>query len=119
MTIGNEALIVLGNEVQLQQALTNLVGNSIKYTPPNGKVDVKIQAENGEFRFEVSDNGYGIPEDRQAKLFERFYRARTPGTEDIPGTGLGLSLVKTVIERHGGKVWFKSEEGKGSTFGCW
>jgi two-component system sensor histidine kinase VicK len=70
-------------------------------------------------QFEVEDNGYGIPTDRQAKLFQRFYRAKQPGTEDIPGTGLGLSLVKAVITRHGGDVWVRSVEGAGSTFGFW
>jgi signal transduction histidine kinase len=69
--------------------------------------------------FEVQDNGYGISEEKQARLFERFYRAQEPGTDHIPGTGLGLSLVKTVIERHGGEVWVRSKLGVGSTFGCW
>lgn len=108
-----------GNEVQLQQAFTNFVNNAVKYTPEGGDVYVRSRLEDGEFHFEVQDSGFGIPKDRQDKLFERFYRARTPGTEDIPGTGLGLSLVKSVIERHGGGVWFRSEEGNGSTFGGW
>jgi signal transduction histidine kinase/CheY-like chemotaxis protein len=116
--IAESDAVVLGNEIQLQQALTNLVGNAIKYTPLQGTVMVKCFVENDNLKFQVRDTGYGIPKDRQSRLFERFYRARTPGTEEIPGTGLGLSLVKTVIERHGGQVWFESEEGKGSTFGC-
>ncbi|MCI0710113.1 MAG: ATP-binding protein [Chloroflexi bacterium] len=117
--IGEEDAYIMGNELQLQQAFNNFINNAIKYTPEAGKVTVRGRVEDGEFHFEVEDNGYGIPKDRQDKLFERFYRARTPGTEDIPGTGLGLSLVKSVVQRHGGDVWFKSEEGKGSTFGIW
>lgn len=117
LNLTEERLPALGNEIQIRQAITNFVGNAIKYTPDEGEVVVEVKVEKGEFKFKVTDSGYGIPKDRQSKLFERFYRARTPGTEDIPGTGLGLSLVKTVIERHGGSVWFESEEGAGSTFG--
>lgn len=117
--IDDKSAIVLGSDVQLKQALTNLVGNGIKYTPEKGTVTVRSKIDRDKFHFEVTDTGYGIPKDRQPKLFERFYRANSPGTEDIPGTGLGLSLVKAVIERHGGEVWFTSEEGHGSTFGLW
>lgn len=111
--------IVKGSDTQLKQALTNFVGNAIKYTQEEGTIKVSSETKDNRFYFEVEDNGYGIPEDRQAHLFERFYRAHTPGTEHIEGTGLGLSLVKSVIERHGGEVWFQSEVGKGSTFGLW
>jgi two-component system OmpR family sensor kinase len=67
-------------------------------------------------RIEVQDNGVGIAKDAQAKLFTEFYRVKTRATGDITGTGLGLSLVKTIVEKHGGKVWVESEEDKGSTF---
>ncbi len=114
-----QSVLVSGSEIQLTQALTNLVGNAVKYTPDEGRVEVRSWVENGRFRFEVEDSGFGIPQDRQNALFQRFYRAQAPGTEDIPGTGLGLSLVKAVIERHGGAVYFTSTPGVGSTFGCW
>lgn len=110
--------LVVGSEIQLQQAYSNFIGNAIKYTPPEGEITVRGWIEDGHFMFEVEDNGYGIPADRQERIFERFYRAHAPGTEKITGTGLGLSLVKTVIERHGGEVWLRSEEGIGSVFGC-
>lgn len=93
------------------------MGNAIKYTPDEGEIDVKTRVENTMFHFSVKDTGYGIPEDQQARLFERFYRAKSRATEHIDGTGLGLSLVKSVIERHGGHVWFESKPGVGSTFG--
>ncbi|KAB2858749.1 MAG: GAF domain-containing protein, partial [Anaerolineae bacterium] len=114
-----QSVLVSGSEIQLTQAFTNLVGNAIKYTPDEGRVEVRSWVENGRFRFEVEDSGFGIPQDRQNGLFQRFYRAQAPGTEDIPGTGLGLSLVKAVIERHGGEVYFSSTPGVGSVFGCW
>jgi signal transduction histidine kinase len=110
---------VKGSETQLRQAIANLVGNAIKYTPDGGWVEVQLAAEGDRLAFKVEDNGFGISPPRQKRLFERFYRAQEPGTEHIGGTGLGLSLVKTVIERHGGGVWFESEPGVGSTFGFW
>ncbi|NDJ77135.1 MAG: GAF domain-containing protein [Chloroflexi bacterium] len=110
---------VFGSVTQLRQAITNLIGNAVKYTPDEGQIEVRFGYHNDRLQFSVEDNGYGISPERQARLFERFYRAQEPGTDMIPGTGLGLSLVKTVVERHGGQVWFESEPGAGSTFGFW
>lgn len=106
----------------LQQAVTNFVSNAIKYTPDGGTIQVKVYRGHSELpriHFEVLDNGLGIPEERQKRLFERFYRAKQEGTDHISGTGLGLSLVKTVVEQHGGDVYFASVSGEGSTFGFW
>ncbi len=108
-----------GSITQMRQAIANLVGNAIKYTPEHGQIEVELKGQGKRLHFEVRDNGYGISPERQARVFERFYRAQEPGTEHIGGTGLGLSLVKTVIERHGGAVWFESAPGAGSTFGFW
>lgn len=110
---------VFGHQTQLRQAISNLVDNAIKYTPEGGTVTVGLALQGGRFAFRVTDTGYGISPQRQLRLFERFYRALEPETDHIPGTGLGLSLVKTVIERHGGEVWFESTLGEGSTFGFW
>lgn len=110
---------VLGSATQLRQAVSNLIGNAIKYTPDKGTIQVRLMQKDKRLIFEVQDNGYGISKERQARLFSRFYRAREPGTDHIGGTGLGLSLVKTIIERHGGEVWVHSEPGIGSTFGFW
>ncbi len=110
---------VSGHPTQLRQAMTNLISNGIKYTPANGRVEVSLRKEDKRLIFEVHDNGYGISKERQERLFQRFYRAHEPGTDHIPGTGLGLSLVKTVVERHGGSVWVESEPGQGSTFTFW
>lgn len=118
-SLPDEDFVVKGSDTQLKQAFTNFVGNAIKYTPEEGTIQVHSEIKDSRFYFEVQDDGYGIPEERQEHLFERFYRAHTPGTEHIEGTGLGLSLVKSVIERHGGEVWFRSEVDVGSTFGFW
>ena len=101
---------------QISQAITNLVGNAIKYTPEAGNVDVNLTSEAGTIRFEVKDTGYGIPQNAQDELFTEFYRAKSLATSHIQGTGLGLSLVKSVIEAHDGEVGFTSVEGQGSTF---
>jgi signal transduction histidine kinase len=111
--------LMFGSVTHIRQAIANLVSNAIKYTPDEGRVEVRLEHEGGRLKLSVTDTGYGIAPQRQERIFERFYRAREPGTEHIAGTGLGLSLVKTVIERHGGGVWFQSELGKGSTFGFW
>ncbi|MFQ3660169.1 MAG: PAS domain-containing sensor histidine kinase [Anaerolineae bacterium] len=108
---------VLGDAAQLYEAATNLVSNAIKYTPDGGKIDVSLEAQNGHLEFRVVDTGFGIPEEMQARLFEPFYRARTDETRSIEGTGLGLHLVKNIIERHGGQMIFSSVYGQGSTFG--
>lgn len=113
------AMTIHGSEIQLQQAFSNLISNAIKYTPDGGKIIVRAWQHNQRLYFEVEDNGYGVPEDRRSRLFERFYRANTPGTENIKGTGLGLSLVKSVIERHGGEVYYKAASPLGSIFGVW
>lgn len=101
---------------QLSQAITNLIGNAIKYTPDEGHITVRLMNEDRQIRFEVEDNGYGIPEESQAKVFLEFYRVKSKHTAQISGTGLGLSLVKRVIEEHNGLVGLKSVEGSGSTF---
>lgn len=119
VSLPNTAIIVLGELAYFRQAMLNLINNAIKYTQEGGKIIVRLEQMGNRAFFEVEDNGYGISREKQARLFERFYRANQPGTERIKGTGLGLSLVKTVIERAKGEVWFKSEEGKGSTFGFW
>jgi signal transduction histidine kinase len=111
------SVIVAGDAPQLQEAVDNLVSNAIKYTPDGGQVIVRLIQGAGFARAEVEDHGFGIPEDLQKHLFQPFYRARTEETRDIDGTGLGLHLVKNIIERHNGDMIFKSVYGKGSTFG--
>ena len=115
----SKPIIVSGELALFRQAMINLIGNAVKYTPDNGRIIVRLERMGSRVFFEVEDNGFGIAPDRQLKLFQRFYRARQPGTEGIEGTGLGLSLVKAIIERSEGEVWFRSEVSKGSTFGFW
>ena len=113
----HESLVVKGFEIELQQAIANLIGNSIKYTPVGGFIDISLQAQEANVRFQVTDSGHGIPIEQQRNLFQPFFRVQVDETQSIKGTGLGLYLVKKVIERNSGEVIFQSEYGKGSTFG--
>ena len=108
-----------GMSLELREAAGNLIANAIKYTPNEGQIHVSLAPQDGRWVFKVKDNGFGIDPERQERLFESFYRAQQPGTEDIKGTGLGLNLVKEIIEKHDGEVFFESKPGEGSTFGFW
>ncbi len=107
------------NPVLIREAMENLITNAIKYTPEKGMITVRSYRQMERVYFVVEDTGVGIPKDMLPRLFQSFFRARQPGTEKVDGRGLGLSLVKTIIERHRGEVWVESEEGKGSVFGFW
>ena len=109
---------VYGDLSELTEATSNLIANAIKYTPEaSGHVEVTLTLEGDRATFRVKDNGYGVPLNMQAKLFEPFYRAKTPETRKIAGTGLGLHLVKRIIERHKGSILFESTHQQGSMFG--
>jgi PAS domain S-box-containing protein len=110
---------VKGDFVQLREAMNNLVGNAIKYTPDGGTITLNVYIEEDRFYFSVKDTGYGIPDDQKDRIFQPYFRAQQASTAHIEGTGVGLSLVKEVVERHGGQAWFISEVGSGSTFGFW
>ncbi len=97
------------------QVFTNLLSNSIKFTPAGGKVSFTAQAFNDTVVITVADNGMGIPKEDLPKIFERFYRVQRPGKE-ISGTGLGLPIVAQIVERHNGTVSVESELNKGTSF---
>jgi len=94
----------------------NLVDNAIKFTSAGGKISLRFWKEEGYGVLEVSDTGIGIPKEHQKHIFERFYQVDGSMTRRYGGTGLGLALVKEIIEAHGGQVSVESEPRKGSTF---
>jgi signal transduction histidine kinase len=108
--------ILSGDETQLREVFGNLVSNAIKYTPEGGQILLRLRQADTMALIVVQDTGFGIPEEAQDHVFQEFYRVRTLDTADIEGTGLGLSLVKAIVEAHEGRVWFESEPGAGSTF---
>jgi PAS domain S-box-containing protein len=107
------------NPVLVRECMENLISNASKYTPEKGRITVRAYRHENRLIFEVEDNGIGIPKEHLPRLFQSFYRVNQPGTQGIEGRGQGLSLVKTVIERHSGDVWVESELGVGSRFGFW
>ncbi|MBN2391312.1 MAG: HAMP domain-containing protein [Anaerolineae bacterium] len=107
---------VTGDRTLLRQAVSNLVDNAIKYTPAPGQVSVGLETTPHEAVIHISDTGIGIAPEDQVRLFEKFYRIKRRETGNIQGTGLGLALVKSIIERHGGRVWAESVPNQGSSF---
>jgi len=101
---------------QIKRVFMNLLSNAIKYTPPRGTIRVSLAREDEQIHAQVSDTGAGIAPEDLPHLFEEFYRANTPMNAQIRGTGLGLTLVKRIVEAHGGKIWAESVVGRGSTF---
>ncbi len=101
---------------QIQRVFINLLGNAVKFTPPSGSINIKAQLDKDHVVFEIADSGIGIKEDDIAKLFTEFYRVDNEINQTAQGTGLGLVLVKKIIEAHRGKIWVTSKVGQGTTF---
>ncbi len=107
---------MVADERRLKQALFNLVSNALKFTLPGGTITLSAYREGGRVALVVADTGVGVPEQDQTRIFERFERGNPRGQS---GPGLGLSLVKSFIELHGGTVELDSRPGVGTTVTCW
>ena len=105
-----------GDPHRLGQVVDNLLSNALKFTPKGGEVSVRLGAGDGVAAIEVTDTGTGIPEEQQELLFERLYRAPGAAASAVPGVGLGLTIVKAIVEAHHGRVAVESEPGAGATF---
>ena len=115
--IREPSILVWADRDKINQVLTNLIGNAIKFTPVQGRVTVSASRNGGEsVQVSVSDTGPGVPADEKEKIFAKFYRIAEVNGENSKGTGLGLAISKALVELHGGKIWVESEEGGGSTF---
>ncbi len=100
----------------IEQAILNLLTNAMKYSGDSREIELRLRKENGRALIEVADHGVGIEPEEQTRIFERFYRAPTRENEQVPGTGLGLTLVEHIAKAHGGSVAVKSTLAEGSTF---
>lgn len=113
-----DAKAVYGDSRKIEQVISNLVGNAIKYINPGGRIDIRWEQENSGVALKVIDNGPGIADVHLSRLFERFYRIDKGRSRDAGGTGLGLSIVKHIMQSHGGSISVQSELGKGTEFIC-
>jgi signal transduction histidine kinase len=119
LAIPGEPAIVMADADRIRQVLHNLVGNAFKYSPEQTQVILSVTQSNGMVRIEVDDRGLGIPEADKDKIFRKFYRVEHPDRRKIPGSGLGLTIVKEIVDAHQGQITFSSQHGEGSVFTVW
>ena len=112
----NKPIFVEIDESKFFQAINNLISNAIKFTPAGGTITLSLEDRKTTVHIVVADNGIGIPEKFHANLFDKFNNASRIGLKGEPSVGLGMSIIKTIIDWHDGKIWFESEENKGTTF---
>ena len=115
LEIGKELPELRGNPIRLRQLLDNLISNAVKYSPKGSTIKVSLRSEDNQVIFSVADQGVGIPQSEQARIFEKFYRGSNV-PEQVGGSGLGLAIVKSIVDSHQGRIWVESAMGKGSTF---
>ncbi len=118
LTIEQEPFPKVKTELnKIKQVINNLLSNSIAFTTPGGKIVVELKKQDPKTAlFTIQDSGVGIPAAQQAHVFDRFFRGTNIRTMETTGTGLGLYIAKAFVESSGGKIWFKSEPGQGTTF---
>jgi len=108
--------LVLANKQNMEEVFSNLISNAIKYTPDGGEIKIAATVGDVSLKITVSDNGFGISDEDMGRVFDKFFRVKNKMTRQITGSGLGLGIVKAIVEAHHGKVELKSELGKGSSF---
>ncbi|MCX8052797.1 MAG: ATP-binding protein [Armatimonadetes bacterium] len=108
--------VIVADTDKVDQILTNLTNNAVKYSPDGGTITVAGKPLDGKVQLMVADEGIGIPKEHLNKIFDRFHRVDNRDTRKVGGTGIGLYLVKHLVEAHGGRIWVESEVGKGSKF---
>ena len=107
---------ILADTSQIERVFINILGNAVKFTPANGSIHIVVKVQKDDVLVEISDTGVGISEADLSRLFEEFYRVENEINQNVKGTGLGLTLVKNIIEAHRGKIWVTSQVGKGTMF---
>src|SRR5690606_30980800 len=116
ITLNGHSILPDVDSSALRQALINLLDNAIKFTPSGGVITVGLSEREGGVCLSVGDTGIGIPTIERTRIFERFYRVDNDLRRETTGAGIGLSLVKHIVEAHGGKIDVAGEPGKGTTF---
>ncbi|MBN2655049.1 MAG: HAMP domain-containing protein [Nitrospirae bacterium] len=115
-TISDKLSCIKMDDEKIMQALRNLLGNALKFTPEGGSVKIAVSNSGGSVRIAISDTGPGIPQENLGMIFEKFQQAQYHMQHNIKGTGLGLALAKNIVTAHGGKIWAESIVGEGSSF---
>jgi PAS domain S-box-containing protein len=115
-TFAKDIPVIESDPKLLRLVFQNLLSNAIKYSPIKGKIEISVSLKGKDVLFAISDNGIGIPESQAKEIFTKLYRADNARKKDAEGTGLGLYIAKSIIDHAGGKIWFDSVEGRGSTF---
>ena len=108
--------MVKADRLRINQVLTNLITNAIKFAPLGGNINILTKKTSGKITIAVQDQGIGITKDQLQKIFERLYQVSDAQEKTYPGLGMGLYISKEIIKRHNGKIWVESKIGKGSTF---
>jgi two-component system sensor histidine kinase GlrK len=114
VTVTKELPILKIDGEKILQALRNIIGNAVKFTPEAGRVTIFARSVNHGVEVSVADTGPGIPTENLVTIFEKFHQVPTGGSSAVKGTGLGLAISKEIINRHGGKIWAESQPGRGS-----
>jgi signal transduction histidine kinase len=114
--ISEDVNIIFADRSQIARVFINIISNAIKFTPQKGKITISSHKLDKAMQIDIADTGCGIPEEMQEAIFEEFYRVDNPINQEVKGTGLGLTLVKRIIEAHNGKIWVESKLNAGATF---
>jgi two-component system, OmpR family, phosphate regulon sensor histidine kinase PhoR len=115
LNLFNNKLIVIGDEMHLQNAICNLIDNAIKYNDNKPEININTNLVNGFCEIKVADNGIGMSNETQKKVFDKFYRAQKGNIHTVKGFGIGLSYVKTIVDAHKGLISLKSKLKEGTT----
>ena len=107
---------VLADRERIGQVVASLFENAVRFSPRGGDVEAEVTRRDAHAVVSVRDHGLGIPHERQSRIFERFYRAHAGTDQDYGGLGIGLDVSREIVARHGGRIWFESAPGEGSTF---
>lgn len=116
LTFSHDKIYAQADSTKFMQIMNNLISNALKFTPEGGIIQIHIHKKKDTVLITVNDNGIGIPEALQPLLFDKFTRAKRTGLKGEESLGLGMSIIKTMVELHNGKIWFESTENKGTTF---
>ena len=115
-TSSSDAIYLSLDDNKFTQVINNLISNAIKFTPDGGEITVALEEKEASVLIKIADTGIGIPGKYHATLFDKFTKARRPGLKGEPSVGLGMSIIKTIVEWHQGHIWFESQENKGTCF---